>query len=177
MNENKNITIGDVAKALGVSKTTVSRAISGKGIIGDATRQRVLDYIEVNNYRPNPMAKGLADQRKYNICWAIPGDSNVYALPFFQKGCELNAKESCTFSGNIFAYGAVVDKDMEKALNYYEKGCELKDGIACNLLGSFYENGENVDKDQKKAFYYYTRACNEGDWAQACETLKEISEK
>lgn len=106
----------------------------------------------------------------------VVGDDSK-ALPFFQKACELNAKESCTFSGNIFAYGAVVDKDMEKALNYYEKGCELKDGIACNLLGSFYENGENVDKDQKKAFYYYTRACNEGDWAQACETLKEISDR
>ena len=83
--ENKNITIGDVAKALGVSKTTVSRAISGKGRIGDATRQRVLDYIEEKHYRPNPMAKGLADQKKYNICWAIPGDSNVHELPFFQR--------------------------------------------------------------------------------------------
>ncbi|SFS48134.1 Sel1 repeat-containing protein [Succinivibrio dextrinosolvens] len=106
----------------------------------------------------------------------VVGD-DAKALPFFQKGCELNSKESCTFCGNIFAEGLVVGKDFERALNYYEKGCELKDGIACNLLGSFYENGENVDKDLKKALYYYNRACNEGDWAQSCETLKEISEK
>ena len=58
--EKNNITIGDVADALGISKTTVSRAISGKGRIGEATRQRVLDYIRENNYKPNPMAKGLA---------------------------------------------------------------------------------------------------------------------
>ena len=32
--EKKDITIADVAEALGVSKTTVSRAISGKGRIG-----------------------------------------------------------------------------------------------------------------------------------------------
>ena len=38
----KNITIADVAEALGVSKTTVSRAISGKGRIGRETRERVL---------------------------------------------------------------------------------------------------------------------------------------
>ena len=37
----KNITIADVAEALGVSKTTVSRAISGKGRIGRETRERV----------------------------------------------------------------------------------------------------------------------------------------
>ena len=39
--ERNNITIGDVAEALGVSKTTVSRAISGKGRIGAETRKRV----------------------------------------------------------------------------------------------------------------------------------------
>ena len=41
MEEQKNITIADVAEALGVSKTTVSRAISGKGRIGKETRQRL----------------------------------------------------------------------------------------------------------------------------------------
>ena len=41
----ENLTIHDVAKALGVSASTVSRAISGKGRIGEETRQRVLAYI------------------------------------------------------------------------------------------------------------------------------------
>ena len=41
--EKKDITIADVAEALGVSKTTVSRAISGKGRIGKETRKRVLE--------------------------------------------------------------------------------------------------------------------------------------
>ena len=51
--KDKNITIADVAEALGVSKTTVSRAISGKGRIGKETRERVLAYIEEHNYKPN----------------------------------------------------------------------------------------------------------------------------
>lgn len=46
----KKITISDVADALGVSKTTVSRAISGKGRIGTETRERVLAYIKEHNY-------------------------------------------------------------------------------------------------------------------------------
>jgi len=79
------ITIQDVADALGISKTTVSRAISGKGRIGDATRRKVLEFIEENDYKPNPIAKGLANQRTYNIAWVIPGDSGVTDLPFFQK--------------------------------------------------------------------------------------------
>ena len=63
----KNITISDVAEALGVSKTTVSRAISGKGRIGEATRQRVMEYITEHDYKPNVIAKGLAQSKTYNI--------------------------------------------------------------------------------------------------------------
>jgi len=33
----KNITIGDIARDLGLSKSTISRAISGKGRISEAT--------------------------------------------------------------------------------------------------------------------------------------------
>lgn len=80
-----NITIADVADALKISKTTVSRAISGKGRIGNETRKRVMDYIEEHNYVPNPMAKGLAQSRTYNICWIIPADSAASELPFFQR--------------------------------------------------------------------------------------------
>ncbi len=42
----KKLTMEDVARELGVSKTTVSRSVSGKGRIGKKTRERVLNYIE-----------------------------------------------------------------------------------------------------------------------------------
>lgn len=81
----KNITISDVAEALGVSKTTVSRAISGKGRIGEETRQRVLEYIEEHNYTPNVIARGLAQSKTFNICVVMPGDYALVDLPFFQE--------------------------------------------------------------------------------------------
>ena len=74
-----NITISDVAEALGVSKTTVSRAISGKGRIGAATRKRVLEYIQEHDYKPNVIARGLAQSKTFNICVVMPGDyADVY---------------------------------------------------------------------------------------------------
>lgn len=48
----KVVDIGTIAAALGVSKTTVSRAISGNGRVGEATRQRVQDYVKEHNYTP-----------------------------------------------------------------------------------------------------------------------------
>ena len=44
--EKKIYTIEDIARELGVSKTTVSRAISGKGRISQATRERVQAFIK-----------------------------------------------------------------------------------------------------------------------------------
>lgn len=81
----KNITITDVAEALGVSKTTVSRAISGKGRIGEETRQRVLAYIEEHNYTPNVIARGLAQSKTFNLCVVMPGNYALVDLPFFQE--------------------------------------------------------------------------------------------
>lgn len=83
--EGGRMTISDVAEALNISKTTVSRAISGKGRIGAETRRRVLDYIEKYNYKPSVIAKGLAQSKSYNIGWVMPSDYTVIDLPFFQK--------------------------------------------------------------------------------------------
>lgn len=97
----KNITISDVAEALGVSKTTVSRAISGKGRIGAATRERVLAYIKENNYKPNVIAKSLAQSKTYNIGVMMPAEYDIIDLPFFQ---------SCLFG--IQEVGAGKDYDI-----------------------------------------------------------------
>ena len=70
--EKRIYTIDDIARELGVSKTTVSRAISGKGRIGQATRERVLAFIKEHDYRPNVVARGLAQRKTYNIALLMP---------------------------------------------------------------------------------------------------------
>lgn len=84
--EKQAYTIEDVAKALGVSKTTVSRAISGKGRLSEQTRARVLAFIEAHNYRPNAVAQSLAQSRTCNLGFVIPEDSGMLDFSFF-KDC------------------------------------------------------------------------------------------
>ena len=83
----KKLTINDVAEALGVSVSTVSRAISGKGRIGEATRRRVLAFIEENDYHPNGIAKSLAQSRTNNIAIIVPDVKGIVAVPFFICVC------------------------------------------------------------------------------------------
>jgi DNA-binding LacI/PurR family transcriptional regulator len=62
MKRNGRATIRDVAAFAGVSLTTVSDALSGKGRLPDATRDKVLEAAQQLNYRPNAIARGLRSQ-------------------------------------------------------------------------------------------------------------------
>lgn len=68
----KKYTIEDIARELGVSKTTVSRALSGKGRIGRETVERVRAFVEEHDYRPNAVARGLAQQKTCNLGLVLP---------------------------------------------------------------------------------------------------------
>ena len=105
------VTIEDVANALGISKSTVSRAISGKGRIGKETRERVLSYIKEHNYKPNPIAKGLSESKTYNICWVAPGDSSMTALPFFQR-CMAGVVDAASAENYDILMGVVYDDNI-----------------------------------------------------------------
>ena len=109
--EEKKLTIGDIAQALGVSKTTVSRAISGKGRIGEQTRSKVLNYIEAHHYSPNVVAKGLAQSKTYNLGLVLPGDSNIVELPFFQN-CALGICQAASAAGYDVLISMVTGSDI-----------------------------------------------------------------
>ena len=81
----KPIDITQIAQALGVSRTTVSRAISGNGRISAATRQRVLDYVKAHNYTPSMMARGQVKRCSYNISLVISTQFSDFELPFLRK--------------------------------------------------------------------------------------------
>lgn len=57
------VTINDVADAAGVSITTVSHALNGKGRISDETRRRVAETATELGYRPSASARSLAGGR------------------------------------------------------------------------------------------------------------------
>lgn len=114
--ENKKMTIDDIARELQVSKTTVSRAISGKGRISKSTRERVIRYIQEMNYKPNAIAKGLAQQKTYNIGFVMPNDYSLVDLPFFQK-CMLGVSEIAS----SFDYDVLISTVSEGDISQLER--------------------------------------------------------
>ena len=73
--------IKDIAQLAGVSTATVSRVINKSTSVKEETRQRVLEIIKENKYKPNIIAQNLAKNRTNIIGVVIPDLDN----PFFGK--------------------------------------------------------------------------------------------
>jgi DNA-binding LacI/PurR family transcriptional regulator len=85
----------DVARAAGVSQSTVSYVISGKRPISEATRRRVLAAIEQLTYEPNAGARALASQRTRVIGLVLPfaNKTDVAGLLPFIETIATSARE------------------------------------------------------------------------------------
>lgn len=92
------MTLDDIAKELGVSKSTVSRVINGTGRVGQDTKDRINDWIRKYNYVPNSAAKSLASNKTYNIGVVLPKNADNGQVPFFQE-CLVNISETLAPKG------------------------------------------------------------------------------
>lgn len=72
------ITIKDIAKALNLSTSTVSRALRGSYEINTETKKMVLAYAEKMNYHPNPIALSLKENRSKAIGVIVPEIANNF---------------------------------------------------------------------------------------------------
>lgn len=76
--------IAEIADALGVSKTTVSRALSGKGRVSEETRAKVFSYAgltSTDTTAPRTVPQGPT----YNLSLVIPKHFVRLDLPFLRK--------------------------------------------------------------------------------------------
>lgn len=74
----KRITIEDVAKAAGVSRQTVSRAMNNKGEISPSTKARVMQAIDELGYVPNRLAQGMVTRSTRTIGLVIGDVMNLF---------------------------------------------------------------------------------------------------
>jgi LacI family transcriptional regulator len=74
----KYSTLKDIAKALNISTTTVSRALEDKWDINAETKKIVLAEAKLQNYKPNPLAKGLQNRHSKTIGIIVPQLSGTY---------------------------------------------------------------------------------------------------
>lgn len=83
----KAASIYDVARESKVSVFTVSAVINNKSHVGRKLRARVEEAIRKLNYRPNLIARSLAQQRTHTIGMIVPDIANPF-FPMVVRGAE-----------------------------------------------------------------------------------------
>jgi len=78
-------TLKTIAQELGLSITTVSRALSGYSDVAELTRQQVLDVAKRLNYRPNLTAQRLQKKQTDTLGFIMPTSGPRYGDPFFSE--------------------------------------------------------------------------------------------
>ena len=78
----RKVTLKHIAKELGVSISTVSKALKNSGEISRDTKGKVQAFAKRYNYKPNNVAISLKNKRTKNIGVIIP-EIVHYFLPRF----------------------------------------------------------------------------------------------
>ena len=74
----KGSTLKQIAEELGLSISTVSRAVNGKTVVKDETRRRVMELAEKYAYSPNEVARALQKSSTQMIAVVLPDVSEAF---------------------------------------------------------------------------------------------------
>jgi LacI family transcriptional regulator len=81
-----NLTLVDIAKQAGVSRSTVSRVVNNDPNVSDSVRSKVQEVITSTGYHPHAAARSLASHRSWMIGLVLPRTvSNFFTDPYFPR--------------------------------------------------------------------------------------------
>ncbi len=140
----KKITINEIAEIAGVSKATVSRVLNNSKPVSDDIRKKVTDAIEVTNFVPSALGRGLSLNKSHLIGVIIPDLANpvfsriiagiesairhkdyallITATDFSKENSirHIQILHEKSVDGLIFLAGAM-DQDLTQALENFSK--------------------------------------------------------
>jgi DNA-binding LacI/PurR family transcriptional regulator len=76
--EEMQVTIIDIARYTGISKSTVSRVLNDSGPVAAETKKKVLDAVKTLNYKPNAVARNLVLKRSNSFSLIVQDIRNPY---------------------------------------------------------------------------------------------------
>jgi LacI family transcriptional regulator len=145
MTKSNPLTIKDIARNLGVSISTVSRALKDHPDISAETRSLVQEFAKKANYRPNILALSLRRQKTYTIGLIIPAIVHHFFSSVISGMEDLAYKEG---------YNLVICQSNEnqhrEAINLQTLIDQRVDGILVSLSKT------------TKVFDHFRNAVNEG---------------
>ena len=103
-------TLKDIAERVGVSITTVSRVLNGKGSISQETKDKVFQVMQELDYHPNEMARSLVNRNSHLIGLIVP-----YIDHAFFSTLTAGIEDACSQEGyKLFLCTSGGNRDRER---------------------------------------------------------------
>ncbi|RBW47023.1 LacI family transcriptional regulator [Psychromonas sp. B3M02] len=172
------MSIKQLADYLGLSKSTVSRALNGYSDVNADTRLKVLEAAKILGYRANPTAQRLASGRSKNIGIILPANARMFVSSAFSKVLA-SASEFLITQGYQLIVTTISDTQDEQKVYFDFITSGLVDGLfivrtrhndpritllnvhhfpyVCLGYESGYQDERFVDVDNQDAFYQLTQ--------------------
>lgn len=116
------VTVNEIAKICGVSRTTVLRALNNQSRVSDRTRRRVLEVAKELGYRPNLLARSLNTGRTMTLgIVAINMDNLIFVQTLSAINTEAQRKG---YSLNIALHGQSSEAEMQRIRDFTDRRME-----------------------------------------------------
>ncbi len=160
-------TMKDIAKAVGVHPSTVSRVINGNPNISEKTAKKVFSTIEDLNYTPNALARSLKTKKIETLGMLIPDIAN----PFF-AGLARGVEDTA----NQYGYNVILcntDDQFEKEKTYLRLLEERRvDGL---ILATAKIRDKSIIELEKSRFPYILLSRNIRDLQENSISIDDIA--
>jgi LacI family transcriptional regulator len=124
-----NLTLEDIAKQAGVSRSTASRVVNDDPNVSVSVRNKVQEVIRSTGYHPHAAARSLASHRSWMIGLVLPRSvSNFFTDPYFPRLTQ-GVAQACNQNNYSLGLFLVDTKEDEQRIfpRISQKG--LLDGI------------------------------------------------
>jgi LacI family transcriptional regulator len=141
-------TLKQIAKQLGVSVSTVSKALNGSPEISEATKTKIQEFAKLQNYKPNITALNLKNRSTKTIGVILPNILNSFFAKVF-SGIERVAEEK-----GYHIITCISNESLEKEIHAMEV---LSNGTIDGFILSISEESQ-----KENYFEHFVDCINEG---------------
>ena len=114
------VTQKEIAEKLGISRTTVARAINGSPLIKEETKKKILELVKETNYEKNYVGSSLAGKKTKKVCALVVESKNEFYTSEIKRGINLAIKEYKAYNYKIEIKTTDIN-DPEKQIEELEK--------------------------------------------------------
>ncbi|MCS7010549.1 MAG: LacI family transcriptional regulator [Anaerolineales bacterium] len=123
------LTLEDIARQTGVSRSTVSRVLNNHPSVREEVRQRVLAAIEASGYQPHAAARTLASKRSFTIGLILPQSVSFFFTDPYYPHLIKGIAQACNQHDYTLALFLVGTREEEEKIFPRISGKGFLDGV------------------------------------------------